>query len=138
MARQNPAVLIDHHALTCGLGRAPRDKRRIVVVGNEADLVAVWLVCDRQLVEPRELAHGSLLVVADWKHRARELRLCERKQEVRLVLGRVCASQEEITAARLFSGQARVVARGDRVGAKPAGPVEQRRELEVAVAMGAG
>jgi hypothetical protein len=53
------------------------------------------------------------------------------------VLGGVDAALE-LVPARRGPLDARVVARGDRVGSEAAGAVEQRRELQVAVAVGAG
>ena len=65
-----------------------RRRTRVVVVGDEADLLAVRLVGDRQAAAPRVLADRVLRPVADGEDRARELLLRQREQEIRLVLRR--------------------------------------------------
>ena len=94
-------------------GRVPRTKRRVVVVGNEADLLAVRLVGDRQPRRARVLADGVLRPIADREDRARQLVLRQREQEVRLILRRIDAALQQVPAGRLVALDARVVAGGD-------------------------
>ena len=57
------------------------EKRRVVAVGDEADLVAVRLVGDAQPELARLLAHRRLVEIADREHRVRELRLISVKRK---------------------------------------------------------
>src|SRR5688500_9949413 len=77
-----------------GIGRVALDKRRVIAVGDEADLVAVGLVGDRQSALARDRAHVRLRQLADWKLRARELLLREREEKVGLILVAVDAAQQ--------------------------------------------
>ena len=70
----------------------------------------------------------------DRKARARELLLREREQEVGLVLRRVRAAPQH-EAAVGAALDARVVTGGQRVGAKAERAIEQRRELQIGVAV---
>ena len=110
----------------------------MVAVGDEADLVAVRLLRDRQAERAGVLADRRLLEAADRKHRVGELRLRQREEEVRLILGRIGAAQEPILAGRGIPLDAGVMAGGDEVGVERLGPRRQRRELQVAVAVHAG
>ena len=86
----------------------------------------------------RVLADLVLAAIADGEDGARELRLREREQKIRLVLAGIRASLELIRAARARPLDARVVAGRDGIGAEAVRAIEQRRELEVAVAVRAG
>jgi len=70
---------------------------------------------------------------AERKHDRRELLLGQAMQEVRLVLGAV-DGLEKLDLAVRGAPQARVVARGDAVGAERQRMVEERAELDLAVA----
>ena len=114
------------------------DEARVVVVRDEADLLAVRLVGDRQPRAARVLADGVLRAIADREDGARELLLRQREQEVRLILRRVDAALQQVAAGRRVALDARVVAGRDRVGAEAARALDQRRELQIAVAVRAG
>ena len=116
------------------VGRPPRDERRVVAVGHEADLLAVGLVGDQQSEPARLGAHVRLRQRAHRKHRAGQLLLRQREQEVRLVLVAIDAALEQPSSGRR-SLDARVVAGRHLVGAESPRAIEQRRELEVAVAV---
>ena len=107
----------------------------MVAVGDEADLVAVRLLGDRQPELARLLADGRLVEVADREHRVRQLRLVEREQEVRLILRRVRAALQPVAAGGGIEIHARVVTRRHELRAEPLGAGGERRELEVAVAV---
>jgi len=72
--------------------------------------------------------------MADGERRPGELLLCQREQEVRLVLVAIGAAQQQ-PAAICSLRDARVMTRGDVLGAKTARTIEERRELQVAVAV---
>src|SRR5258705_367900 len=115
----------------------PLHKGRVVAVGNEADLLAVWLVGDGKAKSSRLLAHLGLDQAADRKDGAGKLILRQREEEVRLVLARIGAAlQQPATVCRLLDP--RIMACCDLLGAKPERAIEQRRKLQIAVAMGAG
>src|SRR5207302_10631499 len=128
---------VDDRAVALGPWVAPRDEGGIVVVWYEADLLTIRLLCDRQPPQPRVLADGGLGSVADRENGARQLILCQREQEVRLVLCGVCAALQQIAADGSIALHAGIVTGGDRVGAEPARPLDQRGELQVAVTVGA-
>ena len=119
-------------------GALRRDERGVVAVGDEADLLAVRLVRHLQPEPPRlRRAPRGLVSDADRKHAARELILRQREQEVRLVLVAVGAALQQPAAVGALL-DARVVAGGHVLGAEAARAIEQRRELQVAVAVRAG
>ena len=62
------------------------EKRRVIAVGDEADLVAVRLVRDGKAELARKRADGRLVERADRKRRVRQLGLRQREEEVRLIL----------------------------------------------------
>ncbi|CAB5014900.1 unannotated protein [freshwater metagenome] len=105
-------------------------------VGDEADVVAVGLLGDQQSAVERLGAHGLLMVVAQRKHRALELRGLEHREHVGLILGRVCRAVKFDTGRTV--GQARVVAGGHGVEAKVNRAIEHSGELNVLVAAQAG
>ena len=109
----------------------------MVAVGDEADLVAVRLLRNGQPELARLLAHGALVEVADRKHRVRELRLVQREEEVRLILRRVRAALQPVASGGGIEIHARVVTRRHELRAEPVGAVDERRELQVAVAVDA-
>src|SRR5581483_2634404 len=102
-----------------------RDERRIVAVGDEADLLAVGLVGDDQSEPPRLLAHIRLHQRADGEYRPRELILREREQEVRLILLDIRAALEQPSAVGILL-DTRVVTGGDLFGAETARAFEKR------------
>ena len=83
------------------------------------------------------VADVVLGATADGEDGLRQLILRQREEEIRLVL-RGVDTAPELVPARGGPLDARVMARGDRVGSETAGAVEQRRELEIAVAVRAG
>src|SRR5262249_59180100 len=103
--------------------------------GDEADLLAVLLRRDPQPEAARFLADGGLVEVPDRESRARELRLRQREEEVRLVLLRVHAAAQAVALRRLVVVDLRVMPGGDRPGVETGGPLDQRPELQVAVAV---
>src|SRR5207244_2646707 len=86
---------------------------------------------------PCILADRILRPVANGEDGARELRLREREEEVRLILGRVDAAAQTMPSGRSVPIDTRVVTRGDRVGSQRFRALGERGELQIAVAMGA-
>jgi len=132
------SVFIDDDAVARGVGSVLLHEARVIVVGNEADLLAVRLVGDGQPALARVGAHGVLRPIAHRKNGATELILRERKQEVRLILCRIRAALQEKAAGRRIALDPRVMAGRHGVGAEAARPIDERGELQVAVAMRAG
>ena len=137
MAAELAAILSQNGA--AGSVRRPlADEARVVVVGDEADLLAVRLVGDGQLPSPRVLADRILGTIAHREHRVRELLLRQREQEIRLILGRIDGAPEQESSGRFVALDPGVVAGGHPVRAEPAAPIGERGELQVAVAVRAG
>jgi hypothetical protein len=119
------------------IGCPAGDKRRIVVVWHEANFLAIGLIRDGQSKTMRLSADGGLGQRAHREDRAGQLLLCQREQEVRLVLVAIDAAPEPPSPLRRPL-DARVVSGGDRLRAESACPLEQRGEFQIAVAMCAG
>jgi hypothetical protein len=130
-------TLVNDRAVVGDVGRVRGHEPRVVVVRNEADLLAVGLVRDGQLACPRIGAHRLLGSIADGEHGVSQLILRQRKQEIRLILGGIDGALEQISARRV-TFHACVVSGRDRVGAEAGRAIDERRELQVAVAMRAG
>src|SRR5207248_6531481 len=114
------------HDRTARLGGARhlrRDKGGVVVVRDETDLLAVRLVRNRKIPASRIFADRLLRTVADRKDSLGQLLLCEREEEVGLILGRVDAAPQHVAAGRSVVIDARVVTGGDAVGAEAARPL---------------
>src|SRR5215510_13337166 len=133
MLCEHAAALVDDLS-AARRSRAATDEACVVVIRNEADLLAVGLGRNRQLSCVRVLAYRLFRTIADREDRSRQLRLRQREQEVRLVLRRILAARELIGAGRRPL-DARVVAGRDGVGSEGRGSLEERRELQVAVAV---
>src|SRR3954462_15199928 len=99
VAAQYPPGGVDDGAGLIDLGRALRHEGGVIIVGDEADLLAVRLVCHRQAGPAWVLAARVLRPVADREHGARELLLRQREKEIRLILRRVGAALQEVMPA---------------------------------------
>src|SRR5262249_45829445 len=106
--------------------------------GDETDLLAVLLRRDTQAEAARLLTDRGLVEMADREPRARQLRLRQREQKVRLVLLPIDAAPEAVAPRLLVEINLRVRARGARLGGKSHPTLDQRGELQVAVAVHAG
>ena len=99
---------------------------------HEADAGTVRLVVWREPRAPGHVAHGPLVQGADGEHRAGELRLIERVEEVALILVGVGApEQPHAVGGVLDSG---VVAGRDALGAESARVLDERVELHLPIA----
>ena len=80
------------------------------------------------------LAHLVLFEVSYWKRGTRQLVLRQRKQKVGLILALIRAATKPV---RAVTGDlhASVMPGGERVGAKTDGALQQRRKLQVGVAV---
>ena len=85
----------------------------------------------------RARARWSCRASPTGKHRVRELVLRQREEKVRLILGRIGAALQYVAAGCGIEIDPRVVACRDEVGAEPLGAADERRELEVAIAVDA-
>ena len=71
--------------------RTACDEFRVLSGGHEANLLAVLLLRNGQSQLTRFLSDGGLVEVSDRELRARELRLRQREEEIRLILGAIDA-----------------------------------------------
>ncbi len=78
----------------------------VVAAGNEADLLRVGLLGQREAVLARHFAHLGLGHVAQRKQRVRELLLRQPEEEVGLILGQIGGALQD-PAAALASGRTR-------------------------------
>ena len=65
MMADNASIEIDDRTARNGLGISFGDERSIVVIGNEANLLAIGLFGNRQTALTRVLAHGLFRTIAD-------------------------------------------------------------------------
>ena len=72
---------IDDDTLACSRAAAG-EKRRMITVGHEADLVTVGFLGNPETELTRMLAHLHLVERANRKYGVRKLRLCEREEKV--------------------------------------------------------
>ncbi len=107
----------------------------VIAPRNEADLVAVRLVGDRQIQVPRELAHRGLVERPHREDRVRQLRLRQGEEKIGLVLVRIEAAEESIPPRGLVALDPGVVPGADQPRPEAGRAVHQRRELQVAVAV---
>src|SRR5215469_14466578 len=138
-------VAADHDAVAVDYGSGSRAEPALeelpgVAVGDEADVVAVWLGGHGQAAVRRLLAHLVLGRVADREHGPGQLLAGQHGEHVRLVLVRVNAAGQAGTTGPtgLSWHQARVVAGADRVEAERHRPVEHGGKLDLLVAAQAG
>lgn len=131
------ARLVDDVALR--LAEAGGEEALGVAVGDEADVVGVGLLGDR---EAPALGLGADLVlggerVAEREQGVRQLLLVQDAEDVRLVLGHV-GGAVQLAGAVLAHHDLRVVARAHRVEAERERLVEQGGELDLLVAAQTG
>ena len=110
----------------------------IVPVGDEADVLRVGLLRVFKAEVCGEGADLRLAVFADGKQQMRELALRHLVEHIALILVRVHAAQEQVTARRSVEADAGVVPGGNIVEAVVERPVEHRAELQLAVAVQTG
>ena len=109
-ATSSPAVSGIGSALLLEVGR---EEILVVAAGNEADLLRVGLLGEREALLTRHFAHLGLGHVAEREEGVRELRLREAEEEVGLVLGEVGGALEDPALAHGIVFVDGVVAGGD-------------------------
>ena len=109
-------------------GVAATQEAAIVVVGDEADLLAFGLVGGDETEAPRAISNRLFGEMADGEACRGQLRLRQRPQEIRLVLPRIDALPEE-TATAAVASDTRVVPRRDGAGVPGERALEERPEL---------
>ena len=119
-------------------GAAPLHERRVIAVGNEADLLALRLFGDRKVVGAGDPAHFLLVESAEREQGPRELGLGEFEQEIGLVLVAVRGLIEHEPPAPRVASHARVVPGGDARGTRLFRQSQQPGELHPGVAADAG
>ena len=133
---QRTAGLVDDRAAArAAEGARAGDERGIVAVRDEADLVTVGLLRDQQAEPTRACSRtGGLGNAPTGKSAPASCSCVEREQEVGLVLVRIRAASQ-LPAAVAVAGDRGVVARRDVRRTQPLRAIEQRRELQIAVAV---
>src|SRR5581483_6622425 len=106
----------------------------IVVIRNEADLLALGLFRGHQAHAARIVTDAALFHIPDREVRSGQLALAQRPQEIRLILSRVFAAPQQVAAGCLVARHTRVVSGGDSGSAPCVGAGEQRAELEIDIA----
>ena len=91
MAAEHPTVEVDDLARRLGLGAEPLHEARIIAVGHEADVLAVWLGRDLQPHLRSDPPHLVLRQIAE--REAQEIQLLARRpvEKIALVAARVGA-----------------------------------------------
>src|ERR1035437_11185952 len=128
------SVAVDNRSGAELRGRAsPLDKARVVVVGNEADFLALGLVRGRKAQGARAGPNFGFGHGAKRENSSREFVLPEREKKIRLILGVVGRAQQMKSAVcpLLYSG---VMSGRDVVGRKRAGAAPQAIEFDLAIA----
>ena len=110
----------------------------VVVIRNEADLLALRFIGRRHVQALGDLPDLGLVKMSDREDRGGKLLLGEAKEEVGLILVGVFAAQKPETAGRGILILKGVVARGDVIDAEGASSRKKGVELHVGVAVGAG
>ena len=113
--------------------RRSLDEAGVVAVGHEANLLALGLVGVGETKLARASAHLGLGHRAERKKRAAQLKLAEREQKVRLILGGVGSAQQMEAAARVALDTG-IVAGRDVIRAERRGALAQAIELDLAIA----
>jgi hypothetical protein len=119
-----------------GLGYLLAQEARHPALADEADILALALVCRDQAAAARFVAHLLLGQGADREQRMGELLLGEAEEEVGLVLGAIRRDGEHQAVEGLYD--AGIMAGRDLGGAQPTGMVPERTELDRFVATDAG
>src|SRR5882762_898027 len=96
------SLVIDDRPGAGNGGLLPFDERRVIAVRDEADLLAVGLVGDRETEPPRLVADLRLGETSHREHRTRQLVLRQREQKVGLVLVTIRAALEQPAAVGLL------------------------------------
>src|SRR5690606_20701532 len=117
-------------------GKVAREERLVAALADEADAGAVRAVVVRQPGGARQGAHLGLGQLAERKQRARERASGHGAEKVALVLGAMARLEQP--RARGARRQARVMAGGDALGAERERVLEERLELDLAVAQHVG
>src|SRR6185369_3137543 len=90
------------------------DETRVVAVRYETDLLRLFLLRNtNQMVLPCSVAGFGFRHLAEWKQRARQLRLRQFPKKVRLILLLVLAAEQTVTIRRRIKIDARVVSGRD-------------------------
>ena len=131
MTPELDALLVDDRA---GLRREPLplEERAVVAAGEEARLLALGALGDRQAGRRRLVPGAALPLPAERERNAVEQRRIDRREHVRLILGGVAAAGDQPDPGSL--DDARVVAGPEDVGTGPRGEGDEDVEAERSVA----
>ena len=133
-----PAVLVDDRSCVAAPGARFAHKRRVVAVGHEADLLAVRLVGHRE-ARRRARARTSYFVRSPTGKTARASCSCvNENRKYDWSFAGVGAALQQYLPAVGVAVDPRVVTGRNLLGAEATRALEQRRKLQVAVAVRAG
>ncbi len=120
------------------LGCMVLQKCAVVVVRDEADLLALGPLRSREVERPCLFAHFCFFHPAQWKEHVRELVLGQAVQEVALVFAGVGAFLQEKTVCCRIVFDTGIVAGGEKVETIFAGEGQKQMKLDEVVALDAG
>src|SRR5262245_1586140 len=112
----------------------PLDEHRVIAIRNEADLLTVGLLGHGQAETTCLSAYLGLGKRPNREHSTRELILCQRKEEVGLILLGIRAALQQPSPVHIALHTS-VMAGRDVLGAEASSALQERRELQIAVAM---
>ena len=127
------ARLIDHRPGPKRL-RGSRPQKASVIAAHEAELLAFWHCCCRQVPGSCQRPDLGLLEATEREPRSGELPLRQRPEEVALIFRLVASSQQTQPPRPRVRGDARVVAGGHRVYIPGQGAVQEGAKFDLAVA----
>ena len=104
------------------------DEAGIVAVGNKTDLLRLCFLGNCQAVIARHVAHFRLRHLAQRKHRARKLILCQLPKKVGLVLLLIAPAEETVAICALVVFNARVMSGGDFLAAKTCRKIDRAKQ----------
>ena len=106
----------------------------VVSIGDEAELLALVFLGGAELILPCQFAYLCFGIFAEGHHRAAELLLCKRGEEIGLVLLRIqCFAQQRASCLRV-PFDSRVMSCRDKVALQRIGKREEFAEFQFAVA----
>src|SRR5438067_11603363 len=118
---QDPSLTIDDRARSRPQAAVALQEGALARAGEEAQVLGVLAVCDREAGALCDLAHARLVQPAERKAKARERRGRERGEHVALVLALVGGETQQPVGLH-----ARVVTGRERARAEPRGELEHR------------
>src|SRR5882724_2742948 len=111
-----------------------QEKTTVIIVRNKADLHAFFFICRLELAMTSYVASIVLGLIAQGKHRASQLFLPQREQEIALVFARVTSALEQRASAIRTFLQPREMAGGDVLCAELVGALNEPSKFQILIA----